>query len=276
MDEISNHLIKPVKEHTSRQGIRYTTAGAGRPVILTHGMAASRYDWNAILPNLTDAGYQVYAPDLLGHGDSYKPEDPYDYTIETLYSTFDIWIDELQLDMPALLVGHSLGGYLSLLYARRRPERVDGLTLIDPFYSLNQLPPFLHIFRQRPEWGEKAIRVVPGWLIEWFMGWDPDTGANFSPYARRQIANDYKRASPHFVYIIRQVPDLTPVMTEINTPALVIWGSRDRTLNPGSFPRILRHMPNASGFQIPNSGHQPHIGRPELVSSRTLGFFASL
>lgn len=261
---------------TGVKGISYSVMGSGRPVILVHGLAASRYDWLAMMPVLVKHGYRAYALDLLGHGDSYKPDDPYAYTIETLYEAFEAWMGDLDLEEPPLLVGHSLGGYLSLLYARRHKGELSGMALIDPLYSPNQLSPILRVFRHRPEWGVKAMRIVPEWLVDWVMGWDPDLGNNFSPYARRQIANDYKRASPYFLHITRRVPDLMPLVAEVEAPALVMWGARDHTLDPGSFPPLVQRLPHASGCRIADSGHQPHIGHPEYVSRQTLDFFASL
>ncbi len=82
--------------------------------------------------------------------------------------------------------------------------------------------------------------------------------------------------SPKFVYITREIPDLTPRLPEVETPALVIWGERDQTLQPASFPRLVQALPRSAAQAIPGCGHQPHIGRHTLVSRLALDFFASL
>ncbi len=61
------------------QEINYLVEGQGAPVILIHGLAASCYDWSALLPALAFAGYRAYAPDLIGHGKSPKPESVESY-----------------------------------------------------------------------------------------------------------------------------------------------------------------------------------------------------
>ena len=93
-----------------------------------------------------------------------------------------------------------------------------GLVLINPLYSPQQLTPLVQAMRRRPQLGEKALRATPEWLMNFLMGWDPSKPADFPPEARRQIANDYKRASPHIVYITRLIPDLTPPTGPDNSP----------------------------------------------------------
>ena len=57
----------------NQQKVNYVQHGAGAPVILTHGLAASLHDWDDLLPELSASGYAGYALDLLGHGESEKP-----------------------------------------------------------------------------------------------------------------------------------------------------------------------------------------------------------
>jgi pimeloyl-ACP methyl ester carboxylesterase len=263
-------------DERSTKQVNYTRRGDGPPVILIHGIAASLHDWTDVAPSLAAQGYSTYALDLLGHGDSPKPEDTGSYHIESIYAHFRDWLQKLHLSEPPLLVGHSMGGYISLVHALRNPQAVRGLVLINPFYSPMQLSPVMRVMRRRPAMGEKALQVVPEWLIQKITGWDARTTSNLSARARRQIAIDYKRASPKFVYITREIPDLTPRLPEVETPALVIWGERDQTLQPASFPRLVQALPRSAAQAIPGCGHQPHIGRHALVSRLALDFFSNL
>src|SRR5512134_1890002 len=96
--------------------------GEGAPVLLVHGLAASLHDWDMLLPDLAAHGFAGYAVDLLGHGESAKPSSLDDYTSDSTFAHLEEWVESLQLGEPAVLVGHSLGGYLSLQYALRYPE----------------------------------------------------------------------------------------------------------------------------------------------------------
>lgn len=250
--------------------------GRGQPVILIHGMAASLYDWTEIAPSLAANGYSAYALDLLGHGDSAKPNDPQVYQVEALYDHFREWVNSHDIDSPPILVGHSLGGYLSLVHSLRHPEQVRGLVLINPYYKAQQLSLLLRLVRRRPALSEKAMRVTPHWMIRAVMGWNPEAMTNFSAKARQQIVADYKRASPHFVYITHEMPDLSDQLAQVSLPVLVIWGERDQTLHPASFPQLVQALPNAFGYPIQSAGHQPHISSPELVTRVMLEFIRKL
>lgn len=255
-----------------QNGASYIAEGGGPPVVMIHGIGASLYDWASLSPTLAQNGYASYALDLLGHGDSYKPPSPGDYNITRVYEHLSDWIDSLQLREPVTLVGHSLGGYLSLHLALQRPDQVRKLVLVNPLFSLSQLSPVLRWATRNPRLGERATRVAPAWLIHALLGWDPDAGRNFTSEIRRQIAIDYKRASPHFVYITQDIPDLSPHLSQVAQNTLLVWGERDMTLSPRSFPALAQSLPHAQAKSVPGCGHQPHIGKPEVVNRWILDF----
>ena len=252
--------------------INYVVQGHGPPIILLHGVAASLYDWEALLPDLASAGYRVYALDLPGHGESYKSEDPQDYLAQEVFHVIEDWIADQAQHEPATLVGHSLGGYFSLLYALRHPQQVRSLVLIDPFYSPIQLSPVLRRLNRRPEWSEKALRLTPEWLVNILLGLDSTSRNHFSENARLQIAADYKRASPHIMYTPGSIHDLTPDVKAVSQPTLVIWGAKDLTLDTATFAALVSTLPDAAGYVLPESGPQPHIGKPERIKRLILDF----
>jgi pimeloyl-ACP methyl ester carboxylesterase len=260
----------------SKNGINYTVHGDGAPVILIHGMAASLYDWEALMPALAASGYRAYALDLPGHGESAKPDDPGYYNAQSVYNQVNAWIESLGLTQPPILVGHSLGGYFAIQFSLLRPQGSRALVLIDPFYTLQQISPILRMFNRRPELSSKVLGLIPEWLVNFVMGMDPISKNRYTETARRHIADDYKRASPCIMYTPASIVDLTPQLWKIVTPTLVIWGQRDLTLARSSFPRLVEKIPKASGYPLPGCGHQPHIGRPKLIHQLLLEFFERL
>lgn len=255
--------------------LNYIASGSGSPVILVHGWGASMYDWASLIPDLAMAGYEAYAVDLLGHGDSIKPDESEYYCRDGLYETFEAWLESLEAEPPYILVGHSLGGYMSLLYGLRHPADVRALALINPLYSPDQVSPILRWACQRPDLGVKALELATPQMIDRVLGWDPTSKAHFPPHIRLQIAIDYKRASPHILYIPRTISDLTPEIDGLNVPSQVIWGDKDRSLKPSSFPKLVSTLPKASGKKIRGCGHQPHLGHPEIVNHLVIDFISN-
>ena len=241
--------------------------GDGIPVILIHGLAASLFDWIELTPALVAAGYRTYALDLLGHGQSLKPKELDQYTVDNVFEHLEGWIDSLELDQPFILVGHSLGGYLSIEYTLRHPEKVRGLVLSDAFYTVDQLPPLLRLHYKRPVLNLGLISYAPEWLIRLSLelsGLFIRNGYVLpkSQAGRAQTANDYKRSSPGIFNLLATTRDLTPVLSEVKAPSLVIWGTHDQSLSPESFMKLAASLPHAKtvAMEAGHVAHQSHAG----------------
>ena len=100
--------------------------GAGTPVLLLHGLASSRRIWDLVVPDL--AGLPVLALDQRGHGDSERPEGPYDG--ETVARDALTALDALGISR-AVVVGHSWGASTALRLAATAPERVLAVVCVD-------------------------------------------------------------------------------------------------------------------------------------------------
>ena len=102
--------------------------GRGRPILLIHGLGGSTDNWSAVANALTVHG-SVRAIDLIGFGRTPPAERSSgvpaqrDMIIEFLRSTSDA---------PAVLIGNSMGGLISMLVARAAPDLVESLVLVDP------------------------------------------------------------------------------------------------------------------------------------------------
>lgn len=256
--------------------------GRGAPVILIHGLAASLHDWDDLIPDLAQHGYAAYALDLLGHGDSPKP-DSRAYEIDWLFEHLAAWIDSLDLDQPPVLVGHSLGGYLTLEYARRFPGRIRGLVLVDPFYRLQQLPALLRLSYHRPSINMTVVERTPEWLFRIIidatslsMGHSSGGAHNLPEHIRAQTALDYKRTAPGVYNLPNTIADLTPHLGCIQHPALVVWGTRDSTLAPSSFTHLAAALPNVVRSRTFLAGHVPHQSHAAEFNPLVLEFLENL
>ncbi len=108
----------------------YTDAGAGGiPVVFLHGNPTSSYLWRNVIPHVACQA-RCLAPDLIGMGESGKPDIGYRFADHARY--LDAWFDALGLD-EVVIVGHDWGGALAMDRAARHPGSVRGLALVETF-----------------------------------------------------------------------------------------------------------------------------------------------
>ncbi len=249
-------------------------------MILIHGIAASLHDWDDFTPALEKNGYASYAVDLLGHGDSPKP-DTRAYRISWLIEHFSNWIQSLRLTEPAILVGHSLGGYIALEYARRVTAWTRGLILVNPFYSRSQLPLLLRKSYGRTNLRGFIVERTPEWMFRLIvdmtsvaMGHSSGAAHLLPERVRKQTALDYTRTAPGVYHTPNEISDATEFLPRVTMPTLVVWGDRDKTLAPSSFPKLVNAMPRAIGRPI-RAGHVPHQSNAEEFNKTALEFLCS-
>lgn len=258
----------------------YAQAGKDGPaVIILHGWAASLKQWEWLLPILANAGYTAYAVDLPGHGQAPRLSDHYvfrDY-VDYLHQ----WMTSLEIQHPVLL-GHSMGGYLSLQYTMNHPQAVRGLILADPLYGSHQFY-ISHQFGRRmlssPHMrrvGEFIFRHIPIWLIEASHHWPPPDISHSPAALRRQIVFDHRRADPRIVRTIALIDDLRPHLSQVTVPSLVTWGSRDQLLSPESFETLVELLPVAQRYRFVDAGHHPHLARTQSFVELVLTFLRRL
>ncbi len=107
-------------------GVDY--GGRGQPVVLVHGLGGSHHNWNALAPHIAHLGH-VYALDLRGFGRT--PPAGRGTTVDANQRLVHQFIEHLDAG-PAMLIGNSMGGMISMMQAAREPSSVSRLVLISP------------------------------------------------------------------------------------------------------------------------------------------------
>lgn len=252
--------------------LAHTRRGRGAPVILLHGLIGSQRDWQYLVPALAQNGYETITVDLPAHGESAHLANPSEYNIETFYQQVAAWYAGLHLAQPAIWVGHSTGGYLSLLMALRQPNWVRGLFLVAPLCNLPQVTPLL---RNSTAAG-CFVRYAPRLLIAALSSLDvPRTDAR-GIALRLGIARDYKRTSPYAPRILNHLPNLLPQAGAVKQRAAVLWGRNDRTLAPAVFAQLAGALPNGQAIPLERGGHHPHLALPKMVNQHVVNFLQAL
>jgi len=252
--------------------IRYIDAGQGTPVIFLHGLGTSMYAWRGILAPIESAGFRVIALDMRGFGFSDKPAHGYS---NADYRRFVIaFMDSLHLP-DAVLVGHSWGGAIAAQCAITDPGRIRGLVLISAVGFGVRHPMVLRMFGW-PMVGHVASALRSRWMTGRILK---------SAYAdpRKVRAEDVDQyyapvAEPDFGRALRGVMhefrfnSLSGHLSNVQTPALVLWGEQDDWMPPALARAIASELPRVAYLSIPNAGHALPDEAPAEVSRLVIAF----
>ncbi|MEM6424931.1 MAG: alpha/beta fold hydrolase, partial [Cyanobacteria bacterium P01_D01_bin.128] len=273
----------------------YSVQGDGQPLILVHGFGASVGHWCKNIPVLAAAGYQVFALDLLGFGGSDKPPIDYDLPLwEALL--YDFW--QAHVQRPAVFVGNSIGGLLTLMMLAHHKDSARAGVLLNCAGGLNHRPEELAL-PLRWVMGTFA-KLVSSDLLGPFV-FDQVRqrfrirGSLKQVYGNRKAVTDdlvemlYEPscdpgAQKVFASIVTAPPGPKPtdLLPNIEQPLLVLWGEKDpwTPIRGAEIYQQLSDDPNAAlsvTFQsIPKTGHCPHDERPEIVNPAILNWLEAI
>lgn len=209
--------------------------GVGLPLVLTHGFGDTSSTWDAQWPRLARR-CRALRWDLPGHGRSPRHDGPEAYSRNAALDHLDAMIRWVGGD--AVLIGHSLGGYLSLCRAVTRPESVRGLVLLStgPGYRNPEA---------RERWNRGVRRIAKRFPV---------------PRAATQL--------------VEQHDDLVIAnLARIRVPVLLLCGERDRAYHAGI--ELLRaRLPDVRVHIVSGAGHHPHVSHAAEVQERIEAFLA--
>jgi pimeloyl-ACP methyl ester carboxylesterase len=267
------------------QRLAYLEAGEGPPLLLIHGIAEAAWAWEVIIPKLASQ-HRVIAPDLLGHGRSSKPRG--DYSLGNHASLMRDLMISLDIER-ATLVGHSLGGGITMQFAYQHPERCERMILVasgglgqDVTFVLRSLglpgadlvAPLVLSTTTRDlilgaaRWlGDRGLKASPGQKAMWrsYAGLsEPATRAAFIATVRAVIDQRGQRVSAlERLYLAR------------NMPTMLLWGQNDRIIPVSHAHKAHEAMPGSRLEIVDGAGHFVQIEKPERVAELILDFLAT-
>jgi pimeloyl-ACP methyl ester carboxylesterase len=237
--------------------LHYEVAGAGPAVLVTHGFGASSAMWARTVPALA-ATHTVVTYDQRGHGASDYPRDPDAYSIRHALGDIAGLLDAVGAER-AVLMGHSLGGYLSLAFHVAHPERVAGLVLVGT-------GPGFRSDDARSHWNDMAERYAKDLDKHGLAGLP--TSEELDPGVHRDAVGLAMSARGVLTQHDASVIDSLPA---IAVPTLVVVGSVDAPFLDGS-RYMAAKIPHAELVVIDGAGHAPNITHPTAFASAVLGF----
>lgn len=236
-------------ENIDGTAVRYKTTGEGPDIVLLHGWGCTLDIWKSVQEHLQD-GFRVTSIDFPGFGES--PEPPAPWGMEEYAALLERFVRRRGITDP-ILVGHSFGGRVSLLYASRNPVRK--MVLVDSAGVKPRRSP--HYYAK--VWAYKAAKRILPLIMGRRRGAEAiERRRNKSGSADYNAASGVMRAT--LVKVVNR--DLRPEMPLIEAPTLLVWGEND-TATPLVQARVMEKRIKDSGLVVfSGAGHYSFLERP--------------
>jgi pimeloyl-ACP methyl ester carboxylesterase len=270
--------VRYVSRHTVVRSLRFHFSEWGEPgapkILLLHGGNQSAHSWDLVSLHLSDR-YHVFALDQRGHGDSEWSRDQ-DYSIEAKAADVLAFVDDQGIDSP-IIMGHSMGGRVTMNVALAHPELARGIVLVDV----------------GPELSPAGVEVIHNFVtrnvefddLEEFL----DNVVKYDRFrSREHIArtvkyNMLRRADGKYISKVdhRRVPLSASELTlddvkVIGAPVLLVRGGESDILDADAAKRFVDALPNGQLVTVPDTGHNVHSGNTPGFLEVVGPFVASL
>jgi len=257
-----------VSSITTDQGIvHYEVYGRGKPVILLHGWLGSWGLWQETMAYLGKY-YRTYAMDFWGFGESGKQRET--YAIQDFVSLVNQFMEQLGIT-HAPLVGHSMGGTVSLSVAIRYPERVSkvvvvgspivGSSLAFPLKLAGYRPIAFMLFNMMGAFRMGMKVAYP------FICRDQRLGEMMDRDLSRTTVESFLLS----IASLRRT-DLRPMLDQIKIPAMGMYGDRDIIVHPKQWQPMQKGIGHAHIERFPLAGHFPMLEEPNQFAERLKAF----
>ena len=242
----------------------------GKPaydVLALHGFTGSANDWNFLIPSLS-RNNNVFALDLIGHGQSDSPDDLSMYSTDSIIEQINTTIEQISAT-NLILIGYSMGGRAALSYAVSYPGKVSGLILESTTWGI----PEENFRNERIKSDKKLAEYILSNDVEKFV----DYWMNLDLFATQKklpakILSDVRKnklknnkiglANSLLGFGTGSMPPLHNLVNKIKAPALFITGEHDSKFTQIN-SEIKKHILNAAHITIPGAGHNVHLEKPD-------------
>jgi 4,5:9,10-diseco-3-hydroxy-5,9,17-trioxoandrosta-1(10),2-diene-4-oate hydrolase len=238
----------------------YLLCGNGKPVIFLHGAGAGAVTWYPSI-NTISRNFQVIAPDIVGYGESDKPDAPYNRPY------FSKWLKDFLKELSiskAHIVGLSQGGAIALQFAIDNPEMVDKLVLVDAagLGAKVSFWPFIGTIWMNSFPSLMANRFNSPYILHKPTNRDPNhIGYSIDVLKSKGGKNAFKQGRGTAVSKISE-----ELLKQIENETLIIWGKDDKLFPVEYGEAAAKIIPNATFRVIPDAGHLPLMDQPEIFN----------
>lgn len=237
--------------------LAYERHGNGTPLMLLHGFPLDHHLWDEVVPLLEDS-FDLILPDLRGFGESETIDTP--YTMEEYASDIAGLLDHLSIQKAAV-VGHSMGGYVALAFARTYPERVSGLALVSSQAPADPPERKEGRYKSAAEVAEKGIGSVLETMAPKFTS-DPRLQALTREIMEKQKPAAYIGA----LKAMAERADSTPMLSTFMFPLVIIHGDEDALISVDRAREVKASIPGSHYAELRGIGHVPMLEAAEKTA----------
>jgi len=277
--------IRPREVTLHGHKLSYVDSGSGEAILFVHGLLGSHRNWRHLVDRLDNTN-RVIVPDLFGHGASEKHEG--DYSPSAQAATLRDLINRLDIDRVTI-VGHSLGGGISLAFCYLFPDRVERLVLVGTGGLGREVSPAL-----RAATLPVADWVLPVIASPWVRGGAELVGRGLSLFGWR-ASHDIRAAWEGFTELSdadARRAFLATTRAVMNShgqtiaaheyllelaelPVLVVWGTNDMVIPVDHAKRLGELAPACRVEIFDGAGHFPHLDQPDRFADVLRAFMAT-
>jgi len=260
-------------------GLTYRDYGSANPdqpcVILLHPFPFDGRIWQEVAPSVASAGWHVIVPDLRGCGNSALGDDEPDMTP----LAEDVWslLDDQQIAVP-LVLGISLGGYVTMAMLRLRPQGLSGIGLIDTKASADdaeaqvQRRAVAHHMRTEADVAAFAIAMVPRLISEATVRDNPEVAIDIHEWILQ--------AEPLTIAWLQEAmasrADSVEILRDFAGPALLLRGSDDVVCSEADYKVMQSALRNGTYVTIDDCGHLPPVEDAMATSAAINSWLSTL
>ncbi len=245
-----NLVVKKVKYE--KNYFEYMEGGEGDTILLVHGFQSSKSYWLPYIKQLVK-NHHVIALDLPGHGNTpnFKTQK---YDLYSIADSLHHFVKAKGLDHFHLM-GTSMGGGITAIYAYNNPDYLLSLTMINPLGIDQEKKSDLQILLDQgknlffPEDLEEFNK-----LTIYCTGREMSISSYFKKYVIKQMNKKYAFFKEAFNQMLTTTP-LDKILPKIKTKSLILIGQKDKIIHPASFEHFVRLMPNVKPVRLKNGSH---------------------
>jgi 3-oxoadipate enol-lactonase len=237
--------------------LAYERHGRGTPLVLVHGYPLDHTIWNPVV-SLLENDFDLILPDLRGFGQSGIVMEQYSLT--DMAADLAALLDNLKI-RKAVIAGHSMGGYITLAFARAYPERLLGLGLVAS-QALADAP------EKKAGRRQEAERVIANGVGEVAEGMSAKLTAdpNLQTKLKKLMLQQQPEGVTGALLAMADRDDSTKILARIDFPVAIIHGVEDKLIPIARAREMMSLLKNGSLVGIEGAGHMPMMEAPQITA----------